>query len=99
MLCELEVGIKQTADPEANRQALSRLLAQVRIWPLDRAVAAEYGTIYQELRRAGVVLSQVDMMISALARTMGLTVLTTDRDFEAVAGARIENWLAPEAGT
>src|SRR5438046_2175726 len=68
VLCELEVGIQQTANPEANRQALTRLLAQVRIWPLDRATAVEYGRVYLELRRAGVVLSQVDMMLSALAR-------------------------------
>jgi len=34
------------------------------------------------------------MMVAALARNAKLTVLTTDRDFDAVANLRIENWLA-----
>src|SRR5262245_66332946 len=74
VLCELEVGIEQTADPAANRQALTRILAQVRIWPLDRAAAQHYAKVYLELRRAGVVISQVDMMLAALARERGLTL-------------------------
>lgn len=95
VLAELEAGIQQTPDPEANRQALTRLLSQVRTWPLDRSTAKAYGTVYQELRRAGVVISQVDMLLAALARTMGLILLTTDSDFRHVAGLRIENWVAP----
>lgn len=94
VLCELEVGIEQTANPEGNRQALSRLLRQIRTWPLDRPASIEYSRIFHELRRAGVVMSQVDMMVAALGRIMGLTVLTTDNDFKAVSGLRTENWLA-----
>jgi predicted nucleic acid-binding protein len=52
-----------------------------------------YGEIYGELRANGRVLPQVDMMVAALARRGSLTVCTTDRDFEAVAGLRIENWV------
>jgi predicted nucleic acid-binding protein len=33
-------------------------------------------------------------MIAALAYQMGLKVLTTDRDFEALPEVRRENWLA-----
>jgi predicted nucleic acid-binding protein len=32
-------------------------------------------------------------MIAALARHMGLTLLTTDKDFEALPDIRAENWL------
>jgi len=32
-------------------------------------------------------------MLAALARQHKLTVLTTDRDFEAVAGLGVENWV------
>ena len=38
------------------------------------------------------VLSQVDMMSAALARQMKLTILTTDRDFEALPWLRTEDW-------
>jgi tRNA(fMet)-specific endonuclease VapC len=93
VLCELEVGIQQTSKPGENRRRLAQLMRQVRWWSLDADTARLYGAIYLELRRQGRVLSQVDMMLAALARQPKLTVLTTDRDFEALTGLRVENWV------
>lgn len=92
VLCELEVGIQQTPKPEENRRRLNQLLRQVRLWPLDADTARSYGAVYLELRRRGRALSQVDMVLAALARQHKLTVLTTDRNFEALADLRVENW-------
>jgi tRNA(fMet)-specific endonuclease VapC len=92
VLCELEVGIQQTPKPEENRRRLAQLLRHVRLWPLDAETARLYGAVYVELRRQGRVLSQVDMVLAALARQHKLTVLTTDRDFEALPDLRVENW-------
>jgi tRNA(fMet)-specific endonuclease VapC len=92
VLCELEVGIQQTAKPEEYRRRLIQLLRQVRLWPLDAETARFYGTVYLDLRHQGRALSQVDMILAALARQHKLTVLTTDRDFEALADLHIENW-------
>jgi tRNA(fMet)-specific endonuclease VapC len=55
--------------------------------------AQVYGGIFHELRQQGKALSQVDMMLAALARQMGLTLLTTDQDFKALPDLRLENWL------
>jgi tRNA(fMet)-specific endonuclease VapC len=94
VLCELEVGILQTPSPDENYQRLTRLLNQVRIWPLDGETTRLYGAIYIELRKRGRILSQVDMMLAALARQHKLTLLTTDRDFEALPDLKVENWVA-----
>lgn len=93
VLCELEVGIQQTSKPEEYRQRLTQLLRHVRLWPLDGETAQLYGAIYIELRRLGRALSQVDMMLATLARQHKLTLLTTDRDFEALPDLRVENWI------
>jgi tRNA(fMet)-specific endonuclease VapC len=93
VLCELEVGIQQTAKPEDHRRRLAQLLRHVRLWPVDANTARLYGAVYTELRRQGRVLSQVDMMLAALARQHQLTVLTTDRDFEALTDLKVENWV------
>jgi predicted nucleic acid-binding protein len=45
-----------------------------------------------ELRRSGRVLSQVDIMVAALARQMKLTILTTDGDFEALSDIEMADW-------
>lgn len=92
VLCELAVGIEQTARREANWKALRAHLRQIRIWPLDLATAHLYGEVYNELGAKGRVLSQVDMMVAALARRMNLTVLTTDRDLEAIRDITVEDW-------
>jgi tRNA(fMet)-specific endonuclease VapC len=94
VLCELEAGIQQTAKPEENRRRLNQLLRHVRLWPLDAETARLYGPVYIELRNRGHPLSQVDMMLAALARQHNLCVLTTDRDFEALPDVRAENWVS-----
>ena len=94
VLCELEAGIQQVHDPARLRQQLDRLLHQIVIWPIDRTTARAYGELYTDLRRRGV-LSQVDIMLAALARQFGLTVVTTDQDFAALPDLKRENWAVP----
>jgi len=92
VLCELEVGIQQTPNPDDNRRRLAQLLRHVRLWPLDTETTRLYGAVYLELRRQGRVLSQVDIMLAAVARQHKLIVLTTDQDFEALSDLAVENW-------
>jgi len=92
VICELEAGILQTAEPAANHRRLGQLLRHVRLWPLDSATARLYGTVFNELQKKGKALSQVDMMLAALARQHKLTILTTDRDFEALQDLKTQNW-------
>lgn len=94
VLCELQSGIQQTARAQINQRQLDHVLRQIRIWPLSIEISRVYGAVFNEVRRRGRVLSQVDMMLAALARQMRLTVLTSDRDFEALPDIRTENWLA-----
>ncbi len=92
VLCEIEAGMRQVRGKAKYERDLNHLLLQLRLWPIDRKTSRIYGDVYMELRRAGRVLSQVDIMIAALARQMSLTILTTDRDFEALPDIRTENW-------
>jgi tRNA(fMet)-specific endonuclease VapC len=93
VLCELETGIERTRRREQNRRILRALLRQIRIWPLEPPIARLYAEIYHELRARGRVLSQVDMMLAALSRSLDATLLTDDRDFEALPDLRVENGL------
>lgn len=94
VLCELAAGVVQTPRFDDNWRALDAFLREVRVWPLSVETAAIYGKLYKELRAKGRILSQVDMMVASLARQLKLTVLTTDRDFEALPDIRTENWIA-----
>jgi tRNA(fMet)-specific endonuclease VapC len=95
VLCEIEAGMRQVRGKAKYRRDLNHLLLQLRLWPIDLKTTRIYGDIYMELRRAGRVLSQVDIMVAALARQINLTILTTDRDFGALPDVRTEDWTQP----
>jgi tRNA(fMet)-specific endonuclease VapC len=94
VLCEIEAGIQQVSRPDLYRLNLERLLRQIRVWPVDPSTARIYGALHHDLKRRGRVLSQVDMMLAALATQMTLTLATSDQDFAALSDIATENWLA-----
>jgi tRNA(fMet)-specific endonuclease VapC len=98
VLCELETGLERTQRREQNRRILALILRQIRIWPLEPSMALVYAQVYHELRSRGRVLSQVDMILAALSRSLNATLLTDDRDFEALPDLHVENWLAYNRG-
>ena len=98
VLCEIEAGIAQVSRPDVYRQNLDRLLRQMRIWPIGPSTARIYGAIHRDLKQRGRALSQVDMMLAALARQMSLTLATTDHDFSALPDVATENWLSTGTG-
>lgn len=98
VLCELHAGLLADDRGDKYRRALDRLLGRVRVWPLDNDLARLYGQVFQEARKLGRVLSHVDMILFALARQRGVTLATTDRDFEPFANLKTENWLKNENG-
>jgi tRNA(fMet)-specific endonuclease VapC len=98
VLCELLVGVTRRADGIQTRRRLDHLLKLVRVWPVDLAIAERYSLAYHELRKAGRALSQVDIMLAALARHHDATLLTTDKDFAALTDVRTDNWLPKPPG-
>ena len=93
VLCELLVGVALRKDAAATRRRVDTLLRVVRLWPIDLAIADRYAEVYHELQKAGRALSQVDIILAALARQQHATLLTTDQDFQALPEIEKENWL------
>jgi tRNA(fMet)-specific endonuclease VapC len=91
---EAEVGIRHHATPVQLRDRMNWLLKIVRIWPLTESMTPVYAEIRETLRSRGRAASQFDMVLAAMARTMNATLLTTDRDFDALPEIPTENWFA-----
>jgi predicted nucleic acid-binding protein len=92
VLCEIEAGMRHIRHKVKYRRDLNHLLRQLRLWPVDLKTTQIYGDLYAEMRQRGRVLSQVDLMVAALARQMNLTILTTDRDFAAFPDRQTADW-------
>lgn len=94
-LAEVYYGIEFSATRDQNMKDLQIGIKQLVLWPFDLAAVREYGRLAAELRRIGRTMQQVDIMIAAIALTLGnCTVVTADSDLSAVPGLAVENWAA-----
>ena len=91
--CELRYGAakKQSAKLSFN---VEQVLNSLPILALEEASDKVYGTIRVDLERRGFPIGQHDLLISAQALSLGLTVVTAnEREFSRVANLTVENWL------
>ena len=96
VLAELAYRAEGSPNRVRNLQRLHVALASWRLWPVTEEAAFEYGRIASELRRIGRPIGQNDMMIAAIALTIGsCTVVTMDGDMSAISGLSTENWASP----
>ena len=93
VLAELHFGIELSASRERNRHKLQAALTSLVLWPFTEGAAEEYGRLAAELRRIGRPMQQIDIMIAAIARTLGdCVVVSKDGDLKAVPGLTVEDW-------
>jgi tRNA(fMet)-specific endonuclease VapC len=93
---ELWHGIERLAPSQMQNRLKDKLNHFLRIFPvlnLSADVAKEYAVIYAQLEKQGQVIGANDLWIAAHAKSLGLVLVTNNiREFERVAGLRVENW-------
>lgn len=95
VVAEMLGGIENSATRDANLVIVNRNLSLFRLWPFTLEAAREYGRLYAVLRRSGRTIQPVDLMVAAIALTLGgCTVVTSDSDLSAVPGLNVVNWAA-----
>jgi tRNA(fMet)-specific endonuclease VapC len=82
-----------TSKLAANLALISRLQQRFTSLPFDDRAAADYGEIRADLDAKGTPIGPNDLMIAAIARVHGLTLVTHDTaEFSRVPGLRLEDW-------
>lgn len=72
------------------------LLVDLHLLDFDRGAALEFGRVRGLLLQQGIGTAPSDLMIAATALVHDLTLVTHNvRDYRAVPGLRIEDWLQP----
>ena len=90
---ELFYGAENSQNPKQNLAAVEGFLARLDVLEYDTAAAANTGQLRSELRKAGTPIGPYDGLIAGHARSLGLILVTNNvKEFERVAGLRIENW-------
>ena len=90
---ELVHGVEKSQAIDKNRVALALLLTNIEIMDFNSLAAESYGKIRADLENAGTPIGPLDMMIAGHAKSLGFTLVTNNtREFERVAGLKLENW-------
>ena len=93
VVAELFFGVENSSSRAENLVRLQRGLRRLKCWPLTRAASAKFGELAAELRRAGRPIGQIDILVAAIAMTLGnCTVVSIDTDMGAIPGLSVEDW-------
>ena len=93
VMTETKFGIGILPRAKAILEEWQRLRPRFTAYALDASDAELAVDLQLALRKTGWQLASFDALIAAMALRYDLILLTTDRDFQAVAGLQIENWL------
>jgi tRNA(fMet)-specific endonuclease VapC len=89
---ELWYGAERSTSAAVVKTRLTAFFAPYESFPFDDAAAVEYGRIRAQLAGAGTPIGPNDLMIAAIARERGLTlVMHYTREFSRIPGLSIED--------
>jgi tRNA(fMet)-specific endonuclease VapC len=96
-LAELYVWAYRRPDPTAALASIDKMLFhEVSVIDYNRDCAKEFGRVRMELRRQGIEVPTVDLMIGSVALVYDLTMVTHNTaDFQNIPGLRLDDWLTP----
>ena len=90
---ELYFGVHNSKTPEDIAIHLANFLIGVPVIDYSNAAGDCYGRIRAELKRKNKIIGELDMLIAAHAKSLGLILVTNNtREFERVSGLVIEDW-------
>ena len=91
---ELMYGAHKSQHIDKNFKAIENFLLPFDIVNYDYIASLEYGEIRADLERKGTVIGGLDMLISAHAKSLDMTLVTNNtKEFKRVVGLKIENWV------
>lgn len=95
-LAEIFYGIRKSNVKKKERlDKIESICAQLDIFPFDKTVADNYGTIRVFLERKGIPISERDLQIASIAMANNLIVVTHNiKEFERISGLISEDWAA-----
>ena len=99
VLHEVWFGISSVPRAMQNRVEWQQVRQQLIYYGLDEQDAQDAAELRLSLRRKGWQLATMDALIATVALRYQLTLLTNDKDFQAVPQLQIENWLASDSSS
>ena len=92
-LAELVFGAENSDFPEKNHQIIEVFSKLVTVLPIFDSIGL-YGKEKARLRKAGIMISDFDLLIGCTAVEQELVMVTENiKEFKRISGIQIENWV------
>lgn len=93
VLHELYGGARMSARPDHHSELVDDLATLLAIFDFDQSAARHAAGIRADLKRRGALIGSNDMLIAGHARSLDLTLVSSDlTDFSRVGGLRCADW-------
>lgn len=92
-LAELVFGAENSDNPQKNQDVIDKFTSQITILPIFDSIS-KYGKEKARLRKAGIMISDFDLLIGCTAAENELIMVTENiKEFERISEIQIENWI------
>ena len=93
-LAEIYYGIeKSPVKKKVRRNKIERISSQLEIHAFDEAAARKYAIIRSQLEKDGMIISERDLQIAAIATANKLIVVTHNiKEFKRIVKLKVEDW-------
>jgi tRNA(fMet)-specific endonuclease VapC len=92
-LAELIYGAQKSNNVAKNKQVVEEFADKITILPIFDSIEL-YGKEKARLRKAGTIISDLDLFIGVTAITNDMILVTRNvREFERLENIKIENWI------
>lgn len=92
---EIVYGLEWKAEARRLARSMGDFLREIMVLPWTEATGDLYGKLRADMRRSGISLQPLDLLIAAHALEAGATLVTSDTAFRHVPGLTVEDWTAP----
>ena len=92
---EIVYGLEWKAEARRLARSMGDFLREIMVLPWTEATGDLYGKLRADMRRSGISLQPLDLLIAAHALEAGATLVTGDAAFRHVPGLAVEDWTAP----
>ena len=89
---ELLKGASLSSKQKDNLSEVQKLLSNIDVLDLTHQACEEAATIYCDIKRAGCLTGEFDVLIAAIALTHGESILTRDTHFRSFKLVKVSEW-------
>lgn len=92
-VCELYVGVAMSAQPEDEKQRVRNLISNLAVVLPDANFAPTYGRLLAGLRRRGLTVATMDLLIATASVCAEATLVTSNsKHFEPIPGLEVVSY-------